>query len=142
MLGAKCAYDGKHRLDERVVKLFKKELLIPVCPEQLGGLSTPRNPAGMLNCSGEEVLDGKNPLNNISGQDVSKNFVRGAEETLRIARLFNVKEFIGKVRSPSCGHSQTSTPFSETHIAGDGVTVALLKRNGIKVISNEDLRSE
>jgi hypothetical protein len=80
-------------------------------------------------------------VKNINGEDVTQEFIRGAEETLRIARLFNIKELIGKARSPSCGYGQIyDGTFSDKCIAGNGVTTALLKRNGIEVISEEDSR--
>ncbi|UZE93883.1 MAG: DUF523 domain-containing protein [Candidatus Pacearchaeota archaeon] len=131
LLGIKCAWDGKDNLNKKVIKLSKKEILIPVCPEQLGGLSTPREPS---NQRGKKVVSK-------SGKDVTKNFVKGAKETLKLAKLLNIKEAILKQKSPSCGcgriHDGT---FSGKTIEGDGVTTTLLKRNGIKVISEEELK--
>jgi len=141
LLGIKCAWDGKDRYkNERVIELLKKEVLIPVCPEQLGGLSTPRIPQEIQGCSGEKVLDGKCKVKNKSDEDVTKQFIKGAEETLKIAKLLGIKEFIAKQKSPSCGCGKTyDGTFSGKLIDGDGVTTALLKRNGIKIISEEDL---
>lgn len=141
LLGIKCAWDGKNRYkNEKIIELLKKEVLIPVCPEQLGGLPTPRIPQEIQSCSGEKVLDGKCKVKNKSGEDVTKQFIKGAEETLKIARQFNIKEFIAKSKSPSCGYGKTyDGTFSGKLINGDGVTTALLKRNGIKIISEEDL---
>ena len=130
LLGIKCRYDGKSKSDEKVIRLSKKEILIPVCPEQLGGLSTPREPSEKR---GNKVITK-------SGKDVTENFVKGAEEVLKLAKLLNTKEAILKQRSPSCGCGQIyDGTFSHKFIKGDGVTTALLKRNGIKVISEEDL---
>lgn len=130
LLGAKCRYDGKSKLNKKVIKLLKKEILIPVCPEQLGGLPTPREPSEK---QGKRVITK-------SGKDVTKNFENGARQTLDLAKLFNIKEVILKQRSPSCGSGQTyDGTFSDSIIKGDGVTTSLLKRNGIKVISEEDL---
>jgi len=90
LLGIKCAWDSKDRYkNERVIELLKKEVLIPVCPEQLGGLSTPRTPQEIQGCSGEKVLDGKCKVKNKSHEDVTKQFIKGAEETLKIAKQFN-----------------------------------------------------
>lgn len=130
LLGVKCRYDGKSKPNEKVLALSKEEILVPVCPEQLGGLTTPRDPAEQR---GENVFTE-------SGKDVSENFQKGAREVLRIVRLFNVKEAIMKQRSPSCGCGQIyDGTFFGKIIKGDGVTTALLKKNGIKVISEEEL---
>jgi uncharacterized protein YbbK (DUF523 family) len=142
LLGIKCTWDGtdKYR-NANAVELLEDGTLIPVCPEQLGGLKTPRLPQEIQGGSGEDVLDGKCKVKNINGDDITQEFIRGAEETLRIAKLFKVSQFIGKSRSPSCGCGQIyDGTFSNEPIDGDGVTTALLKRNGVKVISEEDLR--
>jgi len=141
LLGIKCTWDGTCKYkDKKVIKVLKDETVIPVCPEQLGGLKTPRPPQEVQGGSGEDVLDGKCNVKNINGEDVTGEFITGAEETLRIARLFKVSQFIGKSRSPSCGCGQIyDGTFSGKAIDGDGVTTALLKRNGIKVITEEDL---
>jgi len=130
LLGIRCRHDGKSKLNKKVIKLLKKETLIPVCPEQLGGLPTPREPAEQR----------QNRVATKSGRDVTKNFERGAKEVLRLAKLFGVKEAILKQKSPSCGSGQIyDGTFSGKVIKGDGVTTVLLKRNGIKVVSEEDL---
>jgi uncharacterized protein YbbK (DUF523 family) len=110
--------------------LLKKEILIPVCPEQLGGLPTPREPA--------EIREGK--VITKSGKDVTENFKRGAEEVLKIAKLFGISEAIFKQGSPSCGCGRVyDGTFSGKIIEGDGITATLLKKRGIKVITEEDL---
>ncbi len=110
--------------------LLKTETLIPVCPEQLGGLPTPREPA--------EIREGR--VITKSGKDVTENFKRGAEEVLKIAKMFGIKEAVLKQGSPSCGCGRIyDGTFSGKIVEGDGVTVALLKRHGIKVITEEDL---
>lgn len=130
LLGTKCRFDGDSKPNTKVIELAKKEGLIPVCPEQLGGLPTPREPA--------EQRGGK--VFTISGRNVTKNFQRGAEQVLHIALIHGVKEAILKQKSPSCGCGEIYNGlFSGTVIQGDGVTTALLKANGIKVISEEDL---
>lgn len=130
LLGIKCRYDGESKPCDKVLALAKEEVLIPVCPEQLGGLSTPRIPQERI---GNKVI-------NKSGEDVTDNFDRGAKEVLKLTKLLGVTEAILKQRSPSCGcgkiHDGT---FSDKIIEGDGFTTELLKKNGIKVISEEDL---
>lgn len=141
LLGIKCAWDGKdiYRSD-KLIQLLKSQVLVPVCPEQLGGLKTPRAPQEIQGGTGQDVLDGKCKVLNINGEDVTQEFITGAEEALKIIKLFRIEEFIGKSRSPSCGCGQIyDGTFSHTLVQGDGVTTALLKRNGIKVISEEDL---
>ncbi|MBS7607686.1 MAG: DUF523 domain-containing protein [Candidatus Bathyarchaeia archaeon] len=130
LLGIKCRYDGKDCRNEKVVELLKIELLIPVCPEQLGGLPTPREPA--------EIVGGK--VLTKSGRDVTENFIRGARETLKIVKLLGVKEAVLKQGSPSCGCGRIyNGTFSGKTVEGDGITAALLKKHGIKVITEEDL---
>ena len=77
---------------------------------------------------------------NSSGEDVTEEFITGAEETLKIAKQSHIEEFIGKSKSPSCGCGQIyDGTFSGKLIDGDAVTTALLKRNGIRIITGEDL---
>jgi len=131
LLGIKCRYDGKTKANKKILNLSKKETLIPVCPEQLGGLPTPRMPA--------EQIDNK--VYTTIGADVTKNFSDGAREVLKIAKIYGVKEAILKQRSPSCGCGQIyDGTFSGKIIEGDGITVALLKKNGVRVVTEEDLQ--
>lgn len=144
LLGIKCAWSGDERYqDGRALELARRESLVPVCPEQLGGLATPRPPQEIQGGGGEDVLDGRRRVLNKEGVDVTGEFIQGAEETLKIALKLNIREFIGKARSPSCGCGQVyDGSFSEKLVSGDGVTTALLKRNGIKVINLEDLATQ
>jgi len=121
LLGINCRYDGKNKLNKKVLRLTKKEILIPVCPEILGGLPTPREQAKQ---KGTKVITK-------SGKDVTKYFKKGAKEVLKVAKLFNAKEAILKQESPSCGSGKIKK--------GNGVTTALLRKNKIKVFSEEDL---
>lgn len=130
LLGVKCRYNGKSALNKKVVSLLRSEVLIPVCPEQLGGLPTPREPAEIV---GNRVFT-------ISGRDVTENFIRGANETLRIAKLFNISEAVMKQGSPSCGFGRIyDGTFSGKTRKGEGVTATLLKKHGIKIVTEEDL---
>lgn len=128
LLGIRCRYDGRSRPNRKVVELSKKELLIPVCPEQLGGLPTPRDPSEQR---GKKVVTR-------AGKDVTKNFEQGARQVLKIARLFGIREAIFKQRSAACGCGKVyDGGFSGKIIRGDGITTALLKKNGIKVIAED-----
>lgn len=130
LLGINCRYDGKIIPNDEVIRLAKKEILIPICPEQLGGLSTPREPAEQ---KGEKVIT-------ISGVDVTRNFIKGAEQVLTLAQLYGIKEAILKQESPSCGCGRIyNGTFANRLIQGDGVTTILLKKNKIKVITEQDL---
>ena len=129
LLGVPCRYDGMGKADERIVALAKSHHLIPVCPEQLGGLPTPRPSAER---SGTRVLTRDD-------RDVTAPFQRGAEETLRLARLFSCRIAILKANSPSCGSGQIYDGcFCGRLVPGDGMTAALLKQDGLTVLSEKD----
>ena len=140
-MGIKCAWDSQDNYkSDKAIDFLNSETLMPVCPEQLGGLKTPRAPQEIQGGTGEDVLNRKCKVININGEDVTQEFINGAEETLKIVRLFHIEEFIGKSKSPSCGCGQIyDGTFSRKLIDGDGVTTALLKRDGISVITEEDL---
>ena len=130
LIGINCRYDCGSNLDPLLLRLMEKHNLIPVCPEQLGGLTTPREPA--------EIIEDR--VMNKSGVDVTKAFELGAEETLKIAALYNCKYAILKERSPSCGHGQIyDGSFSGNIIDGDGITSKLLMENGIKIYGESHL---
>ncbi len=140
LLGVKCRWDGTDNTNDKALGLLKKEVLIPVCPEQLGGLPTPRLCQEIQGGAGKEVLEKRAKVVNENGVDVTDQFVKGAEETLKIARLYQVKEFIGKSHSPSCSCSKIyDGTFSGKSINGRGITAELLMRNGIKIREEEDL---
>lgn len=140
LLGIRCNWNGKDNKNDRAIEISKMEILIPVCPEQLGGLPTPRAPQEIQGGTGDDVLNGQCTVVNEDGQDVTGQFIRGAEETLKIARQLNIREYIAKSRSPSCGCGQIyDGTFAEKLVHGDGVAAALLKRSGIRIISDEDL---
>jgi len=130
LLGVTCRFDGPRKPDKRVMDLMDSELLIPICPEQLGGLTTPRE---MAEISGSKVFT-------LSGKDVTKQFRQGAKEVLKIAKLLGIKKAILKQRSPSCGCGRIfDGTFTRSLKKGDGITTKLLKKNGIEVISEEEL---
>lgn len=141
LCGINCKYDGKNNLNEKVLKLMKEGKAIPVCPEQLGGQATPRPPHEIIGGDGAGVLQGTCTVDGPKGNDdVSMEFIRGAEETLKIAKELNVNIAILKARSPSCGKGIIyDGTFSGGKRPGNGVTAELLIRNNIKVYTEEEL---
>lgn len=129
LVGVHCRYNGKGVLDESVWALREHANLIPVCPEQLGGLATPRDPAERTE---DRVIT-------VCGQDVTAQYKKGAEETLALAKRFGCRLAVLKERSPSCG---SGIIYDGTHtgtkIPGDGMTAALLKSQGITVCGESD----
>ena len=124
LLGVRCRYDGASKPNEAVVRLMERHTLIPVCPEQLGGLATPRPPAER---QGDAVCTQ-------SGTDVTEQYRRGAEEALRLCRLYGCQAAVLKERSPSCGCGEIyDGTFTGTLIAGNGVTAELLLEHGVPV---------
>lgn len=130
LLGVSCRYDGIGKADKNVLKLMDKYELIPVCPEIMGGLATPRDPA--------EIIDGR--VITKGGRDVTAEYARGAEETLKLAKLYGCKKAILKERSPSCGFAKIyDGTFSHTEVEGNGLTANLLSENDIVVIGESNL---
>jgi uncharacterized protein YbbK (DUF523 family) len=134
LLGVNCNFEAKNWLNPALLEEFKKGNLFPVCPEVLGGLPVPRVPAEIQGGTGADVIEGKAKVVNMHGEDVTEQFLKGANEALRIAQAVGAKEALLTERSPSCGCGKIfDGSFKDKLIAGDGVTVALLKKNGIKV---------
>jgi|SRR3712207_2002902 len=138
LCGVNCKYNGKNNLNEKFLNLLKEGRAILVCPEQLGGLETPRKPHEIINGDGKQVLDGTGKLVSVDGDDSTDKFLKGAYETLNIAKKYNVKKAILKSKSPSCGLGKIyDGTFSGNKIQGNGVTAELLLREGIKVYTEE-----
>lgn len=128
LIGLNCKYDGGNNENSKLVELMKEKDLVPICPEQLGGLKTPRASAERKQ---EKVITKE-------GVDVTKEYQKGAEEVLNLAKKLNIKKAILKSRSPSCGIDEIyDGTFSHTLTKKDGVTAELLKKNGIEVISSD-----
>ncbi len=126
LAGYRCRYDGKTVPNEEIVALMKRGDAIPVCPEMMGGLPCPRVPS-------ERTADGTRVIAR-DGSDVSDAFGSGAQETLRIARMYDCKRAILKARSPSCGVGKIyDGSFTGTLRDGNGVTAQLLMENGVSV---------
>ena len=134
LLGTPCRYDGESRtVSDGIRALLAAHTLIPICPEILGGLPTPRPPA-------ERQKDGR--IVNTSGEDVTEAYLRGAREALRLARLYRAAGVILKDRSPSCSTGGIyDGSFGGRLIDGLGVTAALLSEAGIPVFSESALPS-
>ena len=110
--------------------------LIPVCPEESGGLQTPRPPAEIVGGDGDAVLDGKAKVMTEDGTDVTRAYLKGAHHALQVAQSHGATHVILKARSPSCGCGDIyDGTFTGTLTVGDGVTTALLKRHGITITS-------
>ena len=124
LLGLCTRYDGKGKQNDECLRLLSAYRFIPICPEQLGGLCTPRPPASILGGDGHAVLDGRARVLDNYGRDLTASFIKGATMVLAIARMQDVRVALLKSGSPSCG----STPTI-------GVTAALLQREGIEVRS-------
>lgn len=130
LLGVRCRYDGQSKACPAALELLKDHELIPVCPEQLGGLPTTRPPAEI---QGNKVI-------NRDGVDVTAPYQKGAEEAARLYQLFHCDCAILKARSPSCGCGQVyDGSFSGTLVPGDGITAQALKRLGVRVLTEETL---
>lgn len=130
LLGVNCKYSGGNNLCPPVLALKEKYQLIPVCPEQLGGLPTPRVPS---ECLGDRVV-------NREGADVTTQFCQGAQEALRIGQIFGCSKAILKEKSPSCGHGTIyDGTFSGTKVPGEGMTARVLLEAGYSLYSEENL---
>jgi len=140
LLGINCKYNGGNNANKDIVELRSKFKLVPVCPEQLGGCATPRLAAEIQGGDGRDVLEGTAKVIRKNGIDVSSEFRKGAQEVLKIAELMNIDIAILKARSPSCGAGYIyDGTFSGKLKEGNGVTAEILKRNGIKVITEEEI---
>lgn len=129
LLGIKVRFDGKSKANEELIEKLNNYEFIPVCPEVWGGLPTPRVPSEIIN---DKVI-------NKDGVDVTDNYMRGAIETLELARKFNIKKAILKSKSPSCGKGKIYDGlFTGTLVDGNGITTRLLIENGIEVLTEDE----
>ena len=119
LVGLCTRYDGKSRVNGTCLRQLQDAFWIPVCPEQLGGLSTPREAADIIGGNGEDVLSGRARVITKGGTDVSRAFIHGASQVLAIARSQPIDAVFLKARSPSCGCT--------------GVTAALLRQHGFRL---------
>ena len=131
LLGYCCRYDGSNNGPiPELLQLKRRYHLIPICPEQLGGLQTPRLPAERL---GDRVV-------NTAGEDITAAYERGAQGALRMARMFGCTIAILKSRSPSCGPAEVyDGTFTHTVVQRPGTTAELLIENGVTVIDETQI---
>lgn len=139
MAGTACRYDGRAKTYGPIAEAVDAGEAVPVCPEMLGGLSSPRRPAEIVGGDGDDVLDGSARVVDDEGRDVTDAVLAGARQALAVAQAAGVTEAVLKEGSPSCGSSEIADgSFSGTRRPGRGVTTALLRRHGIAVVSEHD----
>lgn len=140
LCGVNCKYNGGNNLNEKAKILLEQGKALLVCPEQLGGLTTPRVPSEIVGGAGGDVLEYKAKVMTKEGKNVTAEFLKGAEETLRLAKAVKAEYVILKAKSPSCGNGVIySGTFNGELRNGEGVTAALLKKHGFKVITENDI---
>lgn len=138
LLGINCKYNNSNNENKKVKEYLQDKEFIIACPEQLGGLSTPRDPSEIIKDNENKTKEYKVISN--KGTDVTEKFIKGANETLKIAQLYNCNEAIMKDGSPSCGSKYIyDGSFVGKKIPGEGITSSLLRKNNIKVISEKEL---
>jgi uncharacterized protein YbbK (DUF523 family) len=130
LLGTCCNHEGRHSQRPQVEALRSQFRLVPICPEVAGGLPTPRAAAEIV---GNRVV-------NDAGDDVTAEYVRGAQAAVELARAVGATRAVLKARSPSCGaHAVYDGTFTRTLRDGEGITAAALRAAGVHVVSEEDL---
>ena len=133
LAGINCKYSGGNNLNPDLRDLVNSGKAVPICPEQLGGLITPRTPAEIIKDSEENIK-----VITKTGTDVTKEYILGAERALAIAKALNIKTAALQSRSPSCGCGYIyDGTFTKHLIVGNGITAELFMKNGIKVFSDE-----
>ncbi len=134
LVGINCKYNGGNNYNEKVFNLVKEGKAIPVCAEQLGGLTTPRIASEI------KYIDGKRHVINKDGEDVTEQFEKGANEILDLAKKLNITKAILKAKSPSCGKGKIyNGEFNGGLIDGNGILADLLQKNGIEVITENEI---
>ena len=130
LLGCTCRYKGDDCKNDRILALAENNTLVGVCPEQMGGLPTPRDPSEIV---GDKVVSS-------AGKDVTAEYRKGAQTALYLAKLNHADFAILKAKSPSCGKGLIyDGTFTGNKIPGNGVTVSLLQKNGIPVYTEDEL---
>jgi len=132
LCGIPCRFDGKSAKDKQMENLVRMQKAVPICPEILGGLPIPREGVEIVQGEGKDVVCGSALVSSRKGDDMTPFLLRGAFASLKIAKKFKIKKAWMKKKSPSCGCGQIKRKGRLTE--GDGITVALFKREGIKVV--------
>ena len=136
LAGCACRFDGSTATAKEVVSAVGEGRVLLVCPEEDGGLGTPRAPAEIVGGDGADVLAGRARVVSGQGEDVTDEYVAGAHKALQAARNAGARSAILKDRSPSCGKGRIyDGTFTGALREGNGVTVALLQANGIEVLT-------
>ena len=134
LAGINCKYSEGNNFNQKIFDMVKEGKAIPICPEQLVGLETPRNPAEI------RIIDGIQHVIDNKGNDLTKQFEKGAKEVIEFAKQLGVKSFILQPRSPSCRIGKIySGNFDGKLVKGNGILVELCKNNGIEAINCEDI---
>ena len=134
LVGINCKYSGGNNYNQKIFDLVKEGKAIPICPEQLGGLNTPRKPVEL------KVINGKRYAIDNEGNDLTENFEREALEVLNLAKDLNINKAILQPRSPSCGVNKIySGNFDNKLVDGNGILTELLKQNGIDVLTPNEI---
>lgn len=143
LIGLDTKYSGGSNANDLLIKYFRMGVLVPVCPEQLGGLPTPRAPSEIVGGSGEDVISRRALVEDLNGEDRTREYIKGASETLKIIKLLGSGAAILKDGSPSCGSSRIyDGTFKGIEREGQGVACALLRKNGIQVLSERNLTED
>lgn len=140
LAGRACRFDGSDNKDDRLTGLIAEGRAVLVCPEEDGGLGTPRPAAEIVGGDGHDVIAGRARVVTQGGVDVTEEYLKGARIALERALETGAEAAVLKARSPSCGKGCVyDGTFTRTQAVGDGVTTALLEANGIKVLSDQDV---
>lgn len=143
LAGVACTHEAQPKTRDWAVKLVAEGRAVLVCPEVAGGLPIPRPAAEIQRGDGADVLDGKARVIDEHGNDVTGYFVDGAAKAKEAARTANATLAILKARSPSCGSGTTyDGTFGGTLRDGDGVAAAMLRREGLDVVSDEEIDAD
>lgn len=141
LCGVNCKYSGGNNFNENIFEIFQRGEGILICPEQIGGLPTPRIPCEIVGGKAENVFEGNAEVISKDGNQCTKEFIKGAKESLEIAKAVGAKKAILKSNSPSCGSGSVyNGQFNDKLIKGDGVTAYLFKSNGIAVETEEEYK--
>ena len=137
LAGINCVYDGSHKFHPVFARMYKDNKALIFCPEVLGGLKIPHDPSELIGGDGFLVLEGRTRVVSSAGKDVTDFFIRGAQKSLEFAKKHGSRKVVLKSKSPSCGCGWIfDGTFSKKLVPGYGVTAALLKKNGIEVVSD------
>lgn len=142
LAGVPCTHDAQAKTRPWAVRLLAEGRAVLVCPEVAGGLPIPRPESEIQDGDGGNVLEGRSRVVSVDGDDVTEQYMAGARVAVREAHASGASAAVLKARSPSCGSGQIyDGSFSGSRRRGDGVTAAALKREGLQVVSDEELKT-